>query len=90
MDDRSLMRYRADYKVVDPVKPVLDWSEWGGFGAAVEMCNNNGTCRKTSPAPCARPIARRGRNSTSPAAAPIRCGSRSPASSGPMPSHRRT
>jgi Fe-S oxidoreductase len=26
---------------------VLDWSEWGGFGAAVEMCNNNGTCRKT-------------------------------------------
>jgi Fe-S oxidoreductase len=29
------------------VKTVLDWSEWGGFGAAVEMCNNNGTCRKT-------------------------------------------
>jgi FAD/FMN-containing dehydrogenase/Fe-S oxidoreductase len=47
MDDRSLMRYRADYKVVDPVEPVLDWSEWGGFGAAVEMCNNNGTCRRT-------------------------------------------
>ena len=26
---------------------ALDWSEWGGFGGAVEMCNNNGTCRKT-------------------------------------------
>ena len=24
----------------------LDWSEWGGFLGAVEMCNNNGTCRK--------------------------------------------
>jgi FAD/FMN-containing dehydrogenase/Fe-S oxidoreductase len=47
MDDRSLMRYRADYRTVDPVEPVLDWSEWGGFGPAVEMCNNNGTCRKT-------------------------------------------
>ena len=25
---------------------ALDWSDWGGFGAAVEMCNNNGACRK--------------------------------------------
>ncbi|MGH7111929.1 MAG: (Fe-S)-binding protein, partial [Stellaceae bacterium] len=24
---------------------ALDWSEWGGFAAAVEMCNNNGACR---------------------------------------------
>jgi Fe-S oxidoreductase len=24
----------------------LDWSEWGGFTGAVEMCNNNGACRK--------------------------------------------
>jgi len=47
MDDRALMRYPPGYGQVDPVKPVLDWSEWGGFGAAVEMCNNNGTCRKT-------------------------------------------
>ncbi|MDQ4134698.1 MAG: 4Fe-4S dicluster domain-containing protein, partial [Pseudomonadota bacterium] len=47
MDDRALMRYPAGYAQVDPVKTVLDWSEWGGFGPAVEMCNNNGTCRKT-------------------------------------------
>ena len=25
---------------------ALDWSEWGGFAGAVEMCNNNGHCRK--------------------------------------------
>jgi Fe-S oxidoreductase len=25
---------------------VLDWSDWGGFAPAVEMCNNNGHCRK--------------------------------------------
>jgi Fe-S oxidoreductase len=25
---------------------VLDWSEWGGYDKAVEMCNNNGHCRK--------------------------------------------
>ncbi len=47
MDDRALMRYPAGYAQVDPVETVLDWSEWGGFGPAVEMCNNNGTCRKT-------------------------------------------
>lgn len=46
IDDRELMRFRADYGVVEPPKTVLDWSEWGGFGGAVEMCNNNGTCRR--------------------------------------------
>lgn len=46
MDDRSLMRFGPDYQVQQPAKPALDWSEWGGFGGAVEMCNNNGTCRK--------------------------------------------
>ena len=30
----------------EPARPALDWSDWGGFGGAVEMCNNNGTCRK--------------------------------------------
>ena len=25
---------------------ALDWSEWGGYDKAVEMCNNNGHCRK--------------------------------------------
>lgn len=49
MDDRSLLRYPPDYKVQD-FRPVLDWSAWpgsaGGFQGAVEMCNNNGACRK--------------------------------------------
>jgi FAD/FMN-containing dehydrogenase/Fe-S oxidoreductase len=49
MDDRSLFRYPAGYKVND-FKTALDWSAWpgaaGGFQGAVEMCNNNGACRK--------------------------------------------
>jgi FAD/FMN-containing dehydrogenase/Fe-S oxidoreductase len=45
MDDRRLFRYGPDYQVA-PIQTALDWSEWGGFGAAVEMCNNNGACRK--------------------------------------------
>jgi Fe-S oxidoreductase len=47
MDDRTLMRFPEGYRAAEPVRPALDWSDWGGFGAAVEMCNNNGTCRKT-------------------------------------------
>lgn len=46
MDDRALLRFKPDYAVTQPAKPALDWSDWGGFGGAVEMCNNNGTCRK--------------------------------------------
>ncbi|MGJ5095362.1 FAD-binding and (Fe-S)-binding domain-containing protein [Bradyrhizobium oligotrophicum] len=49
MDDRSLFRYPPDYRV-DDIKTVLDWSAYpgaaGGFQGAVEMCNNNGACRK--------------------------------------------
>lgn len=48
LDDRSVMRFAPDYRVVAPKGAALDWSEWGGFGGAVEMCNNNGTCRKTT------------------------------------------
>jgi FAD/FMN-containing dehydrogenase/Fe-S oxidoreductase len=48
MDDRSLFRYPPDYAPLQ-VETALDWSEWGGFPAAIEMCNNNGTCRKASP-----------------------------------------
>ena len=48
MDDRTLFRYPPDY-TPQPVETALDWSEWGGFAAAIEMCNNNGTCRKASP-----------------------------------------
>ena len=45
MDDRSLFRFKPGYTVL-PIQTGLDWSEWGGFGAAAEMCNNNGACRK--------------------------------------------
>ena len=44
-DDRSLFRYKPGYRTI-PLKPALDWSEWGGYDKAVEMCNNNGHCRK--------------------------------------------
>lgn len=49
MDDRSLFRYSPDYRVPE-FKTKLDWSAYpgagGGFQGAVEMCNNNGACRK--------------------------------------------
>jgi FAD/FMN-containing dehydrogenase/Fe-S oxidoreductase len=49
MDDRSLFRYPPDYRVSE-LKTALDWSVYpgagGGFQGAVEMCNNNGACRK--------------------------------------------
>jgi FAD/FMN-containing dehydrogenase/Fe-S oxidoreductase len=45
MDDRSLFRFKPGYETRLPAQ-VLDWSEWGGFDKAVEMCNNNGHCRK--------------------------------------------
>jgi FAD/FMN-containing dehydrogenase/Fe-S oxidoreductase len=47
MDDRSLFRYNPGYQVA-PLETALDWSEWGGFGPAIEMCNNNGACRKAN------------------------------------------
>ncbi|MDO9413309.1 MAG: FAD-linked oxidase C-terminal domain-containing protein, partial [Pseudolabrys sp.] len=49
MDDRSLFRYAPGYRI-DGLQTELDWSAWpgagGGFQGAVEMCNNNGACRK--------------------------------------------
>jgi FAD/FMN-containing dehydrogenase/Fe-S oxidoreductase len=45
MDDRSLFRFKPGYRS-EKIDAALDWSEWGGFGGAVEMCNNNGACRK--------------------------------------------
>jgi Fe-S oxidoreductase len=49
MDDRALFRYPPHYRV-DELKTALDWSAYpgagGGFQGAVEMCNNNGACRK--------------------------------------------
>ena len=46
MDDRRLFRYGPGYGA-EPLDTALDWSEWGGFAGAVEMCNNNGACRKS-------------------------------------------
>lgn len=49
MDDRNLFRYPPGYDV-KPLKTAFDWSAWpgagGGFQGAIEMCNNNGACRK--------------------------------------------
>ncbi|MCX7892700.1 MAG: FAD-binding protein [Burkholderiales bacterium] len=52
MDDRTLFRFKPGYRPL-PVETALDWSAWDtpgaastGFAAAVEMCNNNGHCRK--------------------------------------------
>jgi Fe-S oxidoreductase len=48
-DDRSLFRYKPEYRGVE-IKTELDWSAYpgvgGGLQGAVEMCNNNGACRK--------------------------------------------
>jgi FAD/FMN-containing dehydrogenase/Fe-S oxidoreductase len=48
MDDRSLFRFKPDYRP-SPIATALDWSEWGGLSAAAEMCNNNGACRVSDP-----------------------------------------
>jgi len=48
MDDRSLFRFKPGYRQI-PVETAFDWSDWGGFASAAEMCNNNGACRKSDP-----------------------------------------
>ncbi len=49
MDSRELFRYAPGYGVGE-MRTALDWSGFygagGGFQGAVEMCNNNGACRK--------------------------------------------
>ena len=53
MDDRTLFRFKPGY-ATRKLDTVLDWSEHvagaehrgDGFAKAVEMCNNNGHCRK--------------------------------------------
>jgi FAD/FMN-containing dehydrogenase/Fe-S oxidoreductase len=53
MDDRALFRFRPGY-AAELTDAALDWSAWelapedrgAGFAKAVEMCNNNGHCRK--------------------------------------------
>ncbi len=44
-NDRSLMRYKSGYQA-ENIDTHYDWSNWGQFSDAVEMCNNNGACRK--------------------------------------------
>jgi FAD/FMN-containing dehydrogenase/Fe-S oxidoreductase len=48
-DDRRFFRYGPGYAGL-PLETHLDWSTFpgagGGFQGAVEMCNNNGACRK--------------------------------------------
>ena len=50
MNDRELFRYQPDYRMIE-IRQQLDWSAWpgasGGLQGAIEMCNNNGACRKT-------------------------------------------
>ena len=46
MDDRTLFRYPPGYALAPGFTPKLDWSDHpGAMLGAVEMCNNNGTCR---------------------------------------------
>ncbi|MGI8526791.1 MAG: FAD-binding and (Fe-S)-binding domain-containing protein [Pseudolabrys sp.] len=48
-DDRDLFRYAPGYHG-EEITTHLDWSAFpgagGGFQGAIEMCNNNGACRK--------------------------------------------
>lgn len=50
-DDRKVLRFNDHYHPAVQ-QPVLDWSSFPGAAAglqgAVEMCNNNGACRKLS------------------------------------------
>lgn len=52
-DDRTLFRFAPEYEervaIHGSFKTGFDWSGWGSFSSAVEMCNNNGACRKTDP-----------------------------------------
>ena len=48
-DDRRNFRFHPDYRLIE-FEPALDWSAFpgaaGGLSGAIEMCNNNGECRK--------------------------------------------
>src|SRR3954454_417912 len=50
-DDRTKFRYGPEYRGKE-MTTQLDWSAYpgagGGFQGAVEMCNNNGACRKSA------------------------------------------
>ena len=44
-DDRTLFRFAPGYATQE-IETGLDWSKELGLSSAVEMCNNNGHCRK--------------------------------------------
>ena len=46
-DDRDIMRYPPGY-ACRKLETALDWSAWQGYDRALEMCNNNGACRKAA------------------------------------------
>ena len=53
MNDRTLFRYKPEYRFPNRYEHTgtsLDWSSYSGEGeglqGAIEMCNNNGECRK--------------------------------------------
>ncbi len=45
MNDPALLRYNADYEVIE-LKTRFDWSDDRGLSGAAEMCNGAGVCRK--------------------------------------------
>ncbi len=49
LDARDYFRYAPSYNAKN-IDTILNWSSWtgssGGFQGAIEMCNNNGSCRK--------------------------------------------
>ena len=49
LDARYYFRYAPSYNAKN-INTILDWSSWTGssrgFQGAIEMCNNNGSCRK--------------------------------------------
>ncbi|MBN1283830.1 MAG: FAD-binding protein [Anaerolineae bacterium] len=41
------LRYGPNYKTTEPAHRLyFDWSKWGGYAGAVEMCNGSAECRK--------------------------------------------
>ena len=45
------LRYGSEYRA-DPWLPVLEFSQQGGLGGAIEMCNGAGVCRKDGGVMC--------------------------------------
>ena len=92
MNDRTLFRYKPDYRVAD-LATELDWSDYpgagDGFQGAVEMCNNNGACRKLDGGVmCPSYRVTRNERDVTRGRANSHCGSRFPANSAPAPSPR--